>query len=29
LLLGVIVYFGGGLIGGILMLQLLLHFLRY
>jgi ubiquinone biosynthesis protein len=29
LLLGVIVYFGGGLIGGIFLLQLLLHFLRY
>ena len=29
LLLGVIVYFGGGLIGGIIVVQVLLHFLRY
>ncbi len=29
LLLGVIVYFGGGLIGGVLVVQLLLHLLRF
>jgi ubiquinone biosynthesis protein len=28
LLLGVIVYFGGGLLGGVIAVQLLLHFLR-
>src|SRR5450830_1457856 len=29
MLLGVIVYFGGGLIGGIIVVQLLIHFLRF
>src|SRR5450830_25368 len=29
MLLGVIVYFGGGLIGGIIVVQLLVHFLRF
>jgi ubiquinone biosynthesis protein len=29
MLLGVIVYFGGGLIGGIIVIQVLMHFLKF
>ncbi|WP_075255397.1 ubiquinone biosynthesis regulatory protein kinase UbiB [Herbaspirillum camelliae] len=29
MLLGVIVYFGGGLIGGVIVIQLLVHFLKF
>lgn len=29
MLLGVVVYFGGGLIGGIIVIQVLMHFLRF